>query len=56
MTIFPTGVPQLRLSEVIEYSVGLSAATSRGNTPLQNTCLSATLPCCAHELTANVMF
>ncbi len=48
--------PLLRLSELIEYSVGLSAATSKGNTPLQNACFSTTLPHCACELTANHVF
>ena len=37
-------------------SVSLPAATSKGNTPSQNTCLSATLPRCAQELTANLLF
>ncbi len=54
--IFPQEFPQLRLSELIEYSVGLPAATSKGNTRSQNTCLSATLPRCARELTANLVF
>ena len=56
MENFPTGVPQLRLSELIENSVGLPATTSKGNAPSQNTCLSATLPRYARELTANLVF
>jgi len=56
--------PQLRLSELIENSVGLPATTSQGNAPSQNTCLSATLPlyareeptsCFAHELPFSVV-
>ena len=54
--IFPREFPQLRLSELIENSVGLPAATSKGNTPSQNTHLSATLPRYARELTANLVF
>ncbi len=54
--IFPREFPQLRLSELIEYSVGLPAATLKGNTPSQNPRLSAKLPCCARELTANLVF
>jgi len=41
--IFPLEFPQLRLTELIENSVGLPATTSKGNTTSQNTCLSATL-------------
>jgi hypothetical protein len=51
--IFPREFTQLRLSELIEYSVGLPAATSKGNSPSQSTRLSATLPHCAHELVSS---
>ncbi len=46
----------LRLSELIENSVGLPAATSKGNTPTQYTHLSATLPRCARELIVDLVF
>jgi len=36
--IFPWEFPQLRLSELIENSVGLPATTSKGNSPSKNTC------------------
>jgi hypothetical protein len=42
--IFPREYPQWRNSELIEYSVGLPAATLKGNTPSQ------TLVCLLHSL------
>ncbi len=40
---------------IIENSVCLSVATKKGNTHLQNTSLSATLHCCACELTTSLV-
>jgi len=64
MENFPKGVPQLRLSELIEDLVGLPATTSKGNAPSKNTHLTATLTmlvssqpasCFAHELPFSVV-
>ena len=53
--IFFRACPQWRLSELIAHSV-CRPATSKDNAPSQTLVWSATLPRCARELTANLVF